>query len=130
MATSPVITGSTIQAVRDHCGADIANRLVDHFGGRLLAVPHKPPRRGRLATVLDPADLQRLCTAVGGEAIVVPIGPRSALRRMRRRVERMVRAGRSASDTAHRAGCCIRTVYVIKAEMRAAGELKPGGQAV
>jgi len=129
LAISPGINGSTIQAVRDHCGTDIANRLVDHFGGRLLAVPHKPPRRGRLATVFGPAELQTLCSAMGGEAIVVPIGRRSVLRRMRRRVERMIRAGRSASDTAHRAGCCIRTVYAIKAEMRAAGELEPKGPA-
>lgn len=129
MAISPGINGSTIQAVREHCGAEIARELIDRFGGRLLFIPSKTPSRGRLAEAFGTAALQQLCSALGGETIVVPIGRHSAIRKMRRRVERMIREGQSASDIARRAGCCRRTVYSIKAEMRAANELQPKDRA-
>ncbi len=130
MAFSPGINGSTIHVVREYCGEVVAKRLVDLFGGRLLAIPRKPPIKGRLADAFDAPALHRLCTALGGETIVVPIGHRSAMRRVRRRAERMILQGRTASDIARRAGCCLRTVYTIKAEMRAAGELDPERAAV
>lgn len=129
LSISPGINGSTIHAVRDQCGDAVAKALVDKFGGRLLAIPRKPPATGRLAKAFDAATLQRLCSALGGETIVVPIGHRSAIRRMRRRAEKMLLNGRSASDIARRVGCCLRTVYAIKAEMRAAGELPKAGDA-
>lgn len=128
MALSPGINGSTIQTVRELCGAEIAARLVDNFGGLKLYIPHSPPKTGRLTSALDSAALESLCLNLGGEIVVVPIGRRSAARRTRQRVENMLRDGKSSSHIARRAGCCIRTVFGIKAEMRSAGELPPRGR--
>lgn len=123
MKASPNINGTTINVVRDHCGPQVAGLLIDKFGGSIVFIPHKPSPTSRLAKAFDPDDLRRLCAALGGEKIVVPIGRHSALRKMRDRVEKLLLEGRSASDIARTAECCIRTVYGIKAEMRASGEL-------
>jgi len=129
LALSQAINETPIHVIREYCGDVVVRRLVDVFGGRLLAIPRKPPTKGRLADALDATALHRLCTALGGERIVVPIGHRSAMRRMRRSAEKMILQGRTASDIARRAGCCLRTVYTIKAELRAAGGLPPEGEA-
>lgn len=123
MKISPCEGSVTIQFVRDLCGASVANQVVDHFGGRVLFIPKKPSANSRLARALEADALTALCTALGGETIVVPIGRNSALRQMRGRVEKLLLDGRSISDIANGAGCSRRTVYRLKAEMRDAGEL-------
>lgn len=119
------INDLTIHHVRNVCGAAVASALIDRCGGRRLYIPHTPSTTGQLAEAMDLPALERLCAALGGRTVVVPIGRRSGIRRTRLRVEKMLRAGRSASFIASRAGCCQRTVYSIKAEMRAAGDLPP-----
>ncbi len=115
--------------MRELCGSEIAARLIAHFSGLALYIPHNPPHRGRLADAFDSGTLKSLCQALGGEMVVVPIGQRSATRRTRQRIENMLRDGKSSSHIARRAGCCIRTVFAVKAEMRAAGDLPPRGHA-
>lgn len=127
----PGINGTTIGEVRKRCGPDIAARLVDQFGGRVVFIPQAPPREaGRLKAALGEDALATLCAAVGGQTLVVPIGRNSALRRMRNQVEELLSLTPplSVSEVAQRAGCCRRTVYGIKAEMRAAGELPEVGR--
>lgn len=129
LATSPSINGTTtIQSVIDRCGAEIASQIIDHFGGQILYIAKKPRGGSGLLKALDPADVQKLCKALGGETLLVPVGRNSAIRKMRQSVERMVREGLSTSEIARRAGCCRRTVYVVRSEMRASGEIQTEGR--
>lgn len=117
-----------IDSVRRECGADVADRLIQHYGGRRISIPVKASPSVRLAKHFDQPTLEKLCASVGGEQVLIPIGPRSASRKTRARIRELTLQGCSANDTAAEAGCSLRTVFTVRAEMREAGglELKSG----
>lgn len=123
------IDDRAIDSVRRECGAEVLDRLIHHYGGRRIFIPTKAATTARLAKHFDQPTLEKLCAAVGGDSILIPLGPRSASQRARIRVQELTLQGCSANDTAREAGCSLRTVFNVRAEMREAGALPQGDAA-
>ena len=106
----------SIEHVRRLCGAEVADELCTRAGGRRVYVPRGRIAESALGQIIGERAVSKLAAAFGGESIDVPT--------MRHLViQKLCLAGKSAGQVASEALCSRRTVFKVKAQLRAEGKL-------
>lgn len=118
-----------VSVLIERLGADDAARVSAVHGGTLMHVPVETARAQRLARQFGERLAARLVMHFGGERIYVPLlrpahgrrPGRAVIERMAV-VERMTKAGESASGIARHLGCSTNTVRSIRRKARASDQ--------
>lgn len=119
-----------IEDLRRHCNASIVERLVHHFGGNRLKIPHEGGLTGQslLVRKLGWNDAIALCQAayMTGNASMeheIPVGDKKGLGAFRadrrEKIETLIREGKNSGEIALAVEASRRTVLRVRAELKA-----------
>jgi len=106
-------------------GTEACNRIWARWSGSTFYCPSRPSFNHPLTKLVGMRGAAKLADAIGGIAFTLPLFPDFGTMGRRELVLVRTIAGASLGEIAREAGCTSRTVSLIRAELRANGELPP-----